>query len=44
MLRRDKNFAKFWKVVKSLTKDPVLRKAVVQIQTGTYVCVYVPYV
>jgi len=36
MLRRDKNFAKFWKVVKSLTKDLVLRKAVVQIQTGTY--------
>jgi len=36
-LRTDKNFVKFWKAVKSLTKHPVLRKAVEQIQTGMYV-------
>ena len=34
MLRRDKNFVKFWKVVKTMIKQPVLRRAVEEIQRG----------
>ena len=33
-LRTDKNFTKFWKVVKTMIKQPVLRSAVEEIQRG----------
>ena len=33
-LRSDKNFVKFWKVVKTMIKQPVLRRAVEEIQRG----------
>ena len=36
MLRKDKNFAKFWKVVKAMIKQPLLRSAVENIQKGMY--------
>ena len=37
ILRRDKDFVKFWNVVKLLIDQPELRKAVERIQKGTYV-------
>ena len=36
MLRRDKNFVKFWKVLKTMINHPELRVAVERIQKGTY--------
>jgi len=38
VLRKDKDFVKFWNVVKLLTDQPELRKAVERIQKGT-VCI-----
>ena len=35
MLRRDKDYIKFWNVIKSLVNHPELRKAVERIEEGT---------
>jgi len=35
LLRRDKDFVKFWSIVKILIDQPELRKAVERIQKGT---------
>ena len=41
-LRRDKDFVKFWNIMKLLVDQPVLRKAVERIQKGmTNACMYV---
>ena len=39
-LRTDKNFAKFWKVVKTMIKEPVLRHAVEDVQRGTHILMH----
>ena len=39
ILRRDRDFVKFWNVVKLLIDQPELRKAVERIQNSTYVCI-----
>ena len=36
VLRKDKNFDKFWKILKAMIKEPVLRRAVEEIQRGIY--------
>ena len=39
VLRKDKDFGKFWKILKAMIKEPVLRRAVEEIQRG--VCVLI---
>ena len=39
MLRRDKNFVKFWDALRSMINHPELRVAVERVQKRTYVCV-----
>ena len=41
MLRRDKNFMKFWKVLKLIIKQPELRKITEQVQEGSYAYCYI---
>ena len=36
VLRSDKNFGKFWKTLKAMIKEPVLRRVVEEIQRGVY--------
>ena len=36
VLRKDKNFDKFWKILKAMIKEPVLRRAAEEIQRGMY--------
>ena len=40
MLRRDKDFVKFWKVLKLMIKQPELRKITEEVQGGSYAYCY----
>ena len=37
VLRRDSKFPKFWKVLKTMIRQPLLRSTVEEIQRGTYI-------
>ena len=39
-LRRDKDFMKFWKVVKSMINQPALEEAANQVQKGSKIIIY----
>lgn len=38
MLRKDKNYEKFWQVIKSMIYQSELRRTVEQVQKGIYLC------
>ena len=41
ILKTDNKFAKFWKVLKTMIKQPLLRSAVEEVQRGTCLCIYI---